>query len=287
MKNVILYNHSHNGDIFYSRILLNMLSKKYKIHYFINPFLKPPLLSDVSNVTEDMGNISHDIINYANSNSIELINVWIGRDNFKYVYDKNLYNYGCSFENHFAFAKMISHGLGVDITEDPSEYLPTVNYEIIKNYDLVKKRMNVLLSKFDKIILISNGQVESGQSENFDFEPIIKDLASQNNNILFLVTKKINTSIENILDTSEISQTVPDLLQISYMSTFCSVIVGRASGPYCYTHTKDNFMDENKIFIAFTNYESEGIFYEKQKSKHFWSNNYDAESIKQLIQKNI
>ena len=36
---------------------------------------------------------------------------------------------------------------------------------------------------FDKIVLISNGDVKSGQSENFNFTPIINDLSNNFKNI--------------------------------------------------------------------------------------------------------
>jgi hypothetical protein len=150
-----------------------------------------------------------------------------------------------------------------------------------------KEVFDTYKSNFEKIILISNGDVYSGQSYNFDFTEIIKKLSINNKNILFLTCQAIPTDYENILCTSNITEIIPDLLQISYISTHCSAIVGRASGPFCFAHTKDNLTDVNKTFISFGNNMNECIFYNRQKSKSIWSNNYDFQNVLDMIQNNI
>lgn len=282
MEDIIIYNDAHNGDVFYSRTLINMISHVYNIKYFFNPRLRLPLFSDLTNITEHYG--STVVQHMPEYSTIKKIDAWIGQKDYKYV---NLINYGCSYENHFQLAKDLSNELGIEVSKDPWEYLPTVNYKLLPNYLLVKNKLEILSSQFKKIILVCNGPVESAQSENFDFGPIVNHIAASNSDILFLVTQNIQTNFNNILDTFQITEIMPDLLQISYISTFCSAIIGRASGPHCFTHTKDNLMNENKTFISFSRNINEGIFYEKQKSKHFWSDNYDPQNIIKVIEKNI
>ena len=52
-NNITLYNHFHNGDIFYSRILVNILKNHYSITYYHN--LKSPLFEDLPEVNEIVG----------------------------------------------------------------------------------------------------------------------------------------------------------------------------------------------------------------------------------------
>ena len=39
--------------------------------------------------------------------------------------------------------------------------------------------------------------------------------------------------------------------EISYLSTFCDLIIGRNSGPFCFASNKENINSINKTFYAF------------------------------------
>jgi hypothetical protein len=43
-----------------------------------------------------------------------------------------------------------------------------------------------------------------------------------------------------------------DLNEISYLSTFCNMIIGRGSGPQTFSITKRNLNDPDKIFVFLT-----------------------------------
>jgi len=275
MKDLILYNEYHNGDLFYSRILLNMLPKETNIKYFHN--CKSSLFCDLINVEEI--NISH-INNFKNINNFPVINTWIGQNNMIYI---NSINTGCSYENHFFLAKKLTNSLGIQVDDDMDKYIPDINYHLLPNIDNIKTKLNDLKTKFKKFVLISNGDVHSGQATNFDFSPIVNILANLYPDVLFFVTKDILTYNINILNTSKITEVIPDLLQISYISNFCDVIIGRASGPFCFCHTKENLLNKNKVFVSFSKNKYEGIFYQNQKSKYIWHNNYDKDNILNLI----
>jgi hypothetical protein len=104
---------------------------------------------------------------------------------------------------------------------------------------------------------------------------------------LFIVTKPVNEINENIVNVEKITNTYPDLLYISQISTYCDVIVGRASGPYCFTQLKNNLLDSNKTYISFNNNIDEGRFYFNLKSKFVWSDNYEQENIIKTIKNNL
>jgi hypothetical protein len=278
-ETLLLYNHYHNGDLFYSRILLKILGEKFNIKYFHN--CKKGLFCDLHCVEEyDLKNLSsyRQIYNYP------VINTWIGQDDFKYL--KSV-NYGCSFENHLFLAKHLASQMGVSTHNNYDEYIPTINYRLIPQYEEISNIMESLKKSFSHIVLLSNGDVQSGQSQNFDFSKIIEKLSIQHPEILFLITKNIVNKNKNIIYTSDITNIIPDLLQISYISSYCNIIIGRASGPFCFAHTKENLLNPEKIFISFCNNKHEGIFYEKQKSKFAWHNNYSSENIIEIINKCI
>ena len=154
-----------------------------------------------------------------------------------------------------------------------------VNYKKIINHDPIVERLTKIKKEYTKIVLICNGNVNSGQSLNVDLTNTIHMLSNSNPNILFLVTQNIQNDNTNIVNTSELTNTTPDLLQISLISTFCDVIVGRASGPYCFTHTKDNLLDSSKTYVSFSFNQNEGIWYKKSKAKQYWDSNLDLNHI--------
>ncbi|NBP03165.1 MAG: hypothetical protein EBU90_24290 [Proteobacteria bacterium] len=281
-KNITLYNNFHKGDLFYSRILVNILSKNFNITYYHNQGAL--LFDDLPYVNEILGIPGYDLSStYLEQN---IVNTWIGQKNMHYV--NNQIIPGCSFDNHFKLVKDICDYYQIMLNESIKNYLPIILYENLKEYDNIVNEMIKLKKQYKKLILISNGDVLSGQAQNFDFSPIVIDLASNNKNCLFLVTKKINTDITNIIDISEnVTKLTSDMLQISLVSNYCDIIVGRASGPFCFTHTKNNFNDPTKTFISFTNIQSEGIFYFNGENKNIWSNNYEYNNIIKTIQDEI
>ena len=280
-EEILVYNHFHNGDIFYSRVLINVLSKKFKVNFHHR--LPTPLLCDLPDVNEISG-IPEQCNLQENNLHNKTVNSWIGQSNGKYV--GKITQGCCTFENYFELCKDIANFYEIDISES-DEFLPKINFEKVPKIDLVKEKIQKLLLKFKKIILFCNGPVHSGQSENFDFDNIIKNLSSNFTDVIFLTTKKIEYECDNILFCGDITQTIPDLLLVSYISTKSDVVIGRASGPYCFTHVKENLLDQNKTFISFTNVEEEAKWYGKLKSKFIWSNNFEENEVLLTIKKNI
>jgi hypothetical protein len=52
-----------------------------------------------------------------------------------------------------------------------------------------------------------------------------------------------------------------DLNEISYLSTFCDIIVGRSSGPFTFSNVKENIFDGNKAFLCFGEKETDCLPY--------------------------
>jgi hypothetical protein len=279
MKTIKIYNHAHYGDIFYSRILINALTPHFNIEYYHSQL--GLILNDLPNVLEftyipktfDMN------LNYVKNG---IVNAWIGQNYMSYVENEQR----CSFSNHFKLVKNICNELEINL-KNPLEYLPYVNYQNLSNINHLEDKMNYYKIKYDKTILICDGNIKSGQSENFDFSSIIIKLANKYKNYLFLSTNN-NFNLDNVISTHpNLTSKLPDLLDISYISKFCDVIIGRASGPFCYTQTSENLFNKEKIFISFTHNEFEGNFLEESTCKKIWSNNFILESIYDTIDSNL
>jgi hypothetical protein len=119
------------------------------------------------------------------------------------------------------------------------------------------------LKNTNKKILFSNGPCLSGQCDyTGDMSPIIEIIAENNPNKTFIATHPFDCSLDNVVFTSDIIKSNQcDLNEISYLSTFCDIIVGRNSGPFCFASTKNNLKDPNKIFYAFGDKETDCYVY--------------------------
>ena len=278
-NNIILYNHFHNGDIFFARMLINILIEKYDITFYHN--LKTPLLNDIDGVNEING-IPEILPIHDNYLDKFLVNTWIGQKGMIYV---SKINNGCTFENYVVLCKEISNFYSIEIGE-VEDLIPDINFQNLNGLDIIDDKLNSF-GQFKKRVLISNGPVLSQQSINFDFTEIINEISNKHKDILFIVTEPINSHNINVICSDVLTSAKPDLLYISYISTKCDIIIGRASGPHTFARIKRNLMDSNKTFISFNHTYSEGKFYENQKSKFIWSNNYTYENIINTINQNI
>lgn len=278
-NNINLYNHFHNGDIFYSRVLTQALGSKFNINYYHSNL---SLFEDIENVSEFLY-IPNEYNMHNNFIYPNTINTWIGQNGLSYI---NTITPGCCFENYFNLVKNILNHLNIEI-KNPEDYLPEINFEKLKDIDIVHNKILPLMERYEKLILISSGPVHSAQAYNFNFYQIMLDICNQNPNVLILSTMDYENMPENFINTSFITKKIPDLLQISYVSKFCDIIVGRASGPFCFCHTKENLLNPNKTFISICNNEYEGKWFQSSKALQKWTNNYDPQSITNLINSNI
>jgi hypothetical protein len=273
MKTIKLFNHYHNGDIFYSRLITQNLKDLFNIEYY-----HPTPLSqfeDFKNVKEYNNSLLHS------SDSTPLVfDTWVGQNNAEFLKDTL-----CSFYTGKKILINIFNKLGLSIPKD-EDLIPYIDYNNLKNIDEVKNK----LSNYDgflRKILISNNNVQSGQSLNFDFDPIINTLSDMYPNYLFLITNPTSIKKENVIHIKDITGNEFDLLYISFISTKCDIIIGRASGPFCYCHVKENLLDKNKTFISLTHNEIEGVWFKESDAKQIWTNNYDNNHIVNLINNEI
>lgn len=279
-----LYNDFHNGDIFYSRIIIEHLLKNgFEVSY--NHGMSPYILSDYGDIYD--GPLDPTIHSSRGPNNFEknIINTWIGKEDAKYVKVD-----ACSFKGYIPLVEDIFNYYGITYTNE-EELLPTIRFNNIDQNirNKISDKIQEIKKSYSKIILICNNECLSGQSQNFDFDPVIDYMSKKyEDSCAFFITNQTQVDNKNIIKIPNITEGYDsDLLLISYISLWCDIIVGRASGPYCYTHIKENLLNKNKTYISFTYYLSEGVWYENSKAKQVWSGNYDLNHVSEIIENEI
>ena len=246
MNKFIAYLHFGSGDIFESREFVREYVRKFSVeeNYFAHG--KPAyLLKDLhevqfTDVTPDMDpRVAHKTLG-----ETVLVNMWIGRDS-KYV----LPNIGVVVEQHYRMHNDILKSLGLPLlTNDVYSYVPRINYS-----EYAIDGVDAFVKTDKRLILISNGPVHSSQAKNFDFTPVINMLCDTFPEYMFITTQGTPLIKENLISTSEIIKVNDtDLNEISYLSTFCDVCIGRNSGPHVFAQVLDNWLDKDKISLSFT-----------------------------------
>lgn len=262
--NIFFYNNYHNGDVFYSKEFVRDIKKKliannyYYIHNNDFSILKDFDIEQIRSVTP--GNR----VSLAKKGNDLYINTWVGQNEGKYLV------YGCSLKSNYLIFSDIYKTLGIDI-ESIGFYIPKVDFNKIK-----------LDINIEKSILVCNNYVHSGQSDNFNFDPIVEHISDTFPDITFILTNDTGLSKSNIIKVKDIIRfNTGNLLEISYISTKTDIIIGRASGPFCFSHIQDNMKDPNKTFIGFSYQENESKWVPDTESqaKQYWFNNFDKQNI--------
>lgn len=250
MKYIAFFTAGHNGDIVHSKAFIKDISENVNVkclyHYSSN-----------SSLIEDL-NVSYTQIlppNYYELffelNSILYINVWL----WPYINNSEEYKKsGVTLKTNYKIFEEIYQKINLHFNTNlklkPIEkYIPCIDFSKV-NCSTVE---NYIQKDQSKKVLISNGPCLSGQSiHNDDMFEFIIELANQYKNITFIPTQKFDSSLDNIKFTDDITQIKGcDLNQIGYLSTFCNLIIGKNSGPFCFSTINQNLNDPNKTFYAF------------------------------------
>jgi len=287
IDNIVFYNWGHNGDIHYSKEFVKDLIKKIKAPAFYQTKCNKNILKDVNVevVPFSMDRfIEHEIL-FENTKNNLFINTWIGSSNRVY-----LINGGCCLDGNYKKYQKIYDSLNLKI-EKKIYYIPEINFNLI-----LKDNIDIFLSKYVDVkkILFCNGNVLSGQAINFNMNDIILELANKYKDCLFILTDSSNPlNKDNIKYTKDIINIRDnDLNEISYISTFCDIIIGRGSGPYCFSTIKSNLLNKNKIFIGFTNLIEDAkwannIELNIDGAEQIWYNQNDKNVIIEIIENKI
>lgn len=290
INELIFFNSFGNGDIHYSREFIKDIIKKLKnkisIKKIKHNYLKNnyKILKDIEDIEEytnyDLSYLNEFEIFYDEHNKYLYVNTWIGSSNRQFLLN------ACSLKSNYIKYYKLYKLLSLELNSI-SDYIPSINWGNIqtKNIDDF-----FIKNKNKKNVLICNGPVTSGQSTNFDFNIIIKNLQNVVDDVNFILTDNTQRLfLKNVYYTQDIIQSYTfDLNEIAYIGKFSNLIVGRASGPFCFCHNKDNLLDNNKTFISFCHERANGLWANDeelpaQKANQIWSANYDNENIFETI----
>lgn len=283
--NLVFFNHYGAGDIFESREFVKAICNKIHVKegYYYAHGKDPSILADLPQLqyleVDSLMEMRRDIYEVRKD---LYINTWIGRDG-QYV----LPGVGCTVGETFRMFNNMMDKLGASkLPGELRDYYPEIDYSFYK-IDEIDKFVNMNDSTK---VLICNGPVQSNQAENFNFDSSIEILTRLFPHMQFILTQQSEVDADNIYYTTPlIGKDSFDLNEISYLSKFCSVIVGRKSGPFVFCGTKENWNDPNKTFISFTytKYGSSFSYGETTAAKRVWSSTTNEEDIAYIVAKEL
>lgn len=272
----------HNGDLHYYREFIKDIINKtdFDNYYLLENKSSSKLLIDIPNLKFDKIN-GNCFINqtYYKINQDVYINIHFIRtdSNYLIIKDNEWFKYNSLLDAYYEYYSFIYNKLSINL-DNKNNYIPTINYSKFEIENIDK-----FIQQNDKFkLLFCNGKVLSGQSkltlDNIFY--IIDKLSDMHKNIDFILTEKIDIIKENILFTDDIINCqLPDLNEISYLSTFCNIILGRTSGPYCFTLTKDNLNDSEKTHISISSNFITSFYTEFSKSDRILITDNDNDKI--------
>jgi len=265
MKNICFFCSGHNGDIAHSKSFLRDIVDQLDVSYFfyhennfkINKDL--PLIQKYPYSFPE--NINHFYDKFVETEETLYINIWLTpwRHDNPDFFNINLNTFYGVFSLIY---EKISLTFNTKLRlKSMEEYFPTIDFNFVEKTNIdsyVKNSKN-------KKILICNGPCLAEQaSYNGDMSSIIKKLSLKFDKNDFISTQKFfidecDNQNRNLYFTEDITQVFEcDLNEIGYLSTFCDVIVGRNSGPFCFSTIKENYNNQSKVFYAFG--ENEKLF---------------------------
>jgi len=275
MNKVVFYNHFGAGDIYESREFVKYWMKCFPTSSFYYAHGKDKeIIKDIPNITSiEVTEIMHSMAMFVIDKDTIYINTWIGRDG-RYV----LPGIGCVVEKLYEMhSDMLSVlGLGT-LPNQPHDYIPKINFEYYKT-DTIDK----FVKDREKIVLISNGPVQSCQAENFDLNAVVSLLCDEYKDITFVVTQGVDFEKDNLFTTSDIiNKGMFDLNEIAYLGKSCKLIIGRNSGPQVFCQNYDTWMDETKTIMSFTykRIASHFVYVNTLPANKVWSPNTELQLV--------
>lgn len=291
---IVFYELRHYGDFHITRqfvryVIKNIPAKKYV--YVLN--ISPVVLCDFPEVEfEPYFPSIHPFTDYS---------PWRIQDNILYVNtscgagDMRFFNGTTIQTAHSVFSNYLKELCGVSIPDDLDSFIPQIDFssfcvsgvnEAMKQYENRKK------------VLIVNGNVQSKQSLNFDMFHLIMTLVRIYPKYMFFIANSPPNKCVPFLprnnvvfckDILELSGN--DIIETSYFSRYCDLIVGRTSGVYTLSIERHN-IDHPKKWVCFSFTERDkdlGVasIHPELKNNFIWSNNFDLNHMVSTIEGNM
>lgn len=313
MSHGIFFNMFRNGDLFVVReFVRSMIHQIPQLNWYYAHGNHKDSLKDLPcqyipmphfyEVCDSVGCKHHDVselipkykplnpgepVRFLSSNSPLYINTWAG------CWHGTKFPLGCYPNMHdlLSIWKSTSEivnqktGYNVQFNDDIVDYFPSIDYDMFDK-SLVENA-NSLMSQFDRRILFANGRSMSGQSrlDVHVLNTVITQLSQKFPRIAFVVTDDFGLTQDNVFSTNRLFEKHFDLPEISYLSTFCDVIVGKNSGPFTYAHVKSNVMNKDKTFVSFSNLMRDNLLYDisNVRCRFIHSSALDSDDVAKIL----
>ncbi len=294
IKEIIFYSNVHLGDLHLARPFIKWFADNFvevKVKFDHN--YSPKVFKDIKNVEfSDFG--WHDKLPregdiFCNDEEgIYIFNTW--------AYSGGL-NIGCNyialqnlFKKYFNF--LISKDERFQHISFPSQieaFVPKIDFtsdQINKNYiDHFFKD-----AKWHKKIYVSNNYVASKQADNFNMNQLILEISNKFPDTLLILSNKIDPLLLDSLNIIYAQDLVDskvtdnfDMLEQSYISTFCDIILGRNSGPFTFAEVDEN---RNKTWITMLyshiNYDAFNLFNIFSHSSEYY-HEYNINNVMKIL----
>lgn len=299
---IIFFNHFHRGDLFTHKEFIKQIKEALPhIQYEYWHYNHPKVILDLQIPLTSLPKVTLDNAFYQSDDAL-IINTWIGA--YAHIMHEfngiNLHSLTKSWET--IFNKVNEYfGTSLLIRSDITSYLPRVDYSFfnVKNIDEFIK-----LTQNRKKVLLCNGTPLSGQSglmSNLGVE--VDEFAQKHTEIDFICTSKFISNKPNVYftddiikDTEEYDYKAPwndrplntcDLNEISYLSTKCSLIIGKSSGPSTFCETYDNIMDSRKSFVSFSIGQHAMSYAIPHRCKYTIVSDAQPQTVKHIIEREL
>lgn len=253
VSSVVFFNNFNNGDVFYSKEYIRFFAQTLKIRAYHSHGKCPSIIGDLQIPYTKIDTDKLTQVPIHVENGTLFVNTWIGQENTKWLHRESCgYVGGCTLKNNHRMYTSHAAVLGLSLP-DEQLFIPDIDW---KYYGVEEFALST-----ERNVFISNGNVLSGQTVNWDMSPMILELAKKHPMCTFYVTHPFPTDLANVINANQFFVHEPpksNLNQLSKLSTQCDIVVGRPSGPYCFTHIKQNLFDKNKSFIVSSNSREEG-----------------------------
>lgn len=296
---VVFFNHFHNGDVHVSRQFVRMIMNKLPEMTFEYSHRNPRnLLNDIDGLVFNPGAINmvpSEHMSLLRSGDTVYINTWYAQQKFKHMNQ-----YGITIDSLYAcFDENCRNALGFSMQELSSnlkDFFPTIDYSKFE----IEHAQKWINNNPEKKILVENGNADSGQAHNFDMTSIVAEIAKKHMDKIFIFTSHSGTRLpDNCIYSDGIIKKSfrSDLNEISYLSTHCDMLIGRASGVWSFCLTQQNLFRRNMKYLCFSNLvpAKEGKFWMgslfqdkiEYSSKITTTNEFDTNKISKLIEETL
>jgi hypothetical protein len=198
---------------------------------------------------------------------------------------------------HAIFSHYLRVLCGHVLPEDLRLFVPRINFQ---HFHTAGVDAFMSRHRHKRKILVVIGQGLSGQTDNFSMLRLVRWLSDTYPCTLFFLSNGFSTKRspvrfyrQNVFSCrSIIGIEGNDIVETSYFSRFCDVIIGRASGVYTLSIEEENVAVHPKTFICFSHTERDKDLgtvriFPGLENRFLWSRDFQISSMTDLIARSL